>query len=195
MHHRCTTYGDNKCATRLGFTEPQRREREQCRCACCGSQCQLGSGCDASPFLHNASSTTRIPDAERTPTDEDPNPWCGGGVRQDAYQFLRGGDLCRTVCLPAKWSAAAHKRGVRYGATCWDKGCRAYDRTDADHGVKYVQFSCEGAAPLLGEADPAIRAPSAWPVTAAAGAACGIVAALVVFLSWRSRGGAQGALL
>mmetsp|Transcript_23572 Transcript_23572/g.60659 ORF Transcript_23572/g.60659 Transcript_23572/m.60659 type:complete len:214 (-) Transcript_23572:12-653(-) len=41
MHHRCSSWGGNKCASRKGYADPGGVDRGACMCACCGNQCSI----------------------------------------------------------------------------------------------------------------------------------------------------------
>jgi hypothetical protein len=54
MRHRCSLWGGNKCATRMGYTTPQGQQWDHCACGCCRQFCNRPRGCDASLTPHDA---------------------------------------------------------------------------------------------------------------------------------------------
>jgi outer membrane receptor protein involved in Fe transport len=50
MRHRCSLYGGNKCASRLGYTAPQGAEWDLCACGCCRHQCNRPKTCRTKPL-------------------------------------------------------------------------------------------------------------------------------------------------
>lgn len=64
MRHRCTLYGMNKCAARLGFADPGNADRRQCMHACCAEQCKVAPSDRAATIVADAALATTAVAAE-----------------------------------------------------------------------------------------------------------------------------------